>query len=58
MGVELETGVVEITEVVVDAGLVVVPPPPADVVAPLPPPGTTVGTVDGCRAVFQVAVVG
>ena len=28
------------------------------VVEPEPPPGTTVGTVEGCWAVFQVAVVG
>lgn len=49
------------TEVVVVAGLVVwavvvAPPPPAVLVAP--PPGTTVGTVEGCKAVFQVAVCG
>lgn len=28
------------------------------VVVPEPPPGTTVGIVEGCWAVFQVAVVG
>jgi len=30
----------------------------AEVVVGPPPPGTTVGTVLGCKAVFQVAVVG
>jgi len=58
--------VVGVVEVVVDLVVVVVGGAVVVdltvVVDPVPvgadPPGTTVGIVDGCRAVFQVAVVG
>jgi hypothetical protein len=48
-------GVVVVPGLVVVMGIVVVT---GLVVDPEPPPGTTVGTVEGCWAVFQVAVVG
>lgn len=55
VGFTVVVGVVGVGVMVVGVvvGLTVVTPVPVGA-----PPGTTVGIVDGCRAVFQVAVVG
>lgn len=52
VGVTVVVGVVGVGVMVVGLTVVVTPVPVGA------PPGTTVGIVDGCRAVFQVAVVG